>query len=164
MPSPGTFLGLQPLGITWRKWKFILNKSFIYKKCCFFFLSFSFLLSLIFFSCFGFSTNFSLYFSFPGFLHECFGGSVFLSLVSLYDVFLSLVLLSWIFLCFMSFLFFFLCVFDLASSLFIFTFFYIPISSSHYLFISQLYYKGSQTIIFILVHISLLHVVSLSLI
>jgi hypothetical protein len=32
IPSPRTLLGLQPLGITWRKWKFILNKSFIYKK------------------------------------------------------------------------------------------------------------------------------------
>jgi hypothetical protein len=48
---------------------------------------------------------------------------------------------------------FFLCLFDLASSLFIFYFLFIPISSSHYLFISQLFYKEPQPIIFIFISI-----------
>ena len=137
MPSPGTFLGLQPLEITWRKWKFILNKSFIYIRNV-----------VVFFSLFFFLTLFDLFLSF-WFLYEFFSllffcwfsswifwwKCFFISSFSIWCVFISSSSLVNLFVFYVSSIFFF-CVFDLASSLFIFTFFYIPISSSHYLFIS----------------------------
>jgi hypothetical protein len=136
MPSPGTFLGLQPLEITWRKWKFILNKSFIYIRnvVVFFSLFLSYSLwsfSLVLVSLLIFLSTFLFLVFFMNVLVEVF----FISSFSIWCVFISSSSLVNLFVFYVSSIFFF-CVFDLASSLFIFTFFYIPISSSHYLFIS----------------------------